>query len=61
MNLKEELDDYIGTLPKGGISYSTQTGKWKLEIRNGKWEWEGVDPRIEVDNNTIFSDGDPGD
>jgi hypothetical protein len=54
---KRKLDDYITST--GGISYSTQTGNWKLEIRNGKWEWEGVDPRIEV-YATPFFNGDPG-
>ena len=35
------------------LLYSTPTGKWKLEIvkhgeDNAKWEWYGVDPRIEL-------------
>ena len=55
---KEELEEYVGTLPKG-IRYSTQTGMWNLDIRDGKWEWYGDDPRIEVITK-MFSDGEPG-
>ena len=49
---KEKLEEYIRNLPKG-LSYSTQTGKWEMEIvnygeGNAKWEWYGVDPRIEL-------------
>ena len=44
---KEKLDDYINNLPKK-ITYSTKSGKWSLEIRDGKWEWNGSDPRIEL-------------
>jgi hypothetical protein len=54
---KRKLDVYLNTTK--GISYSTQTGKWKMEIRNGKWEWYGVDPRIEI-LATPFFNGDPG-
>ena len=49
---KENLEEYIRNLPKG-LSYSTQTGKWEMEIVDygggeTKWEWYGVDPRIEL-------------
>jgi len=54
---KRKLDEYVNV--SNGISYSTQTGKWEMEIRNGKWEWTGVDPRIEV-YATPFFNGDPG-
>ena len=52
LEFKERLEDYVNNLPNG-ITYSTPTGKWKLEIRNygegnAKWEWHGVDPRIEL-------------
>ena len=52
LEFKEKLEDYVNNLPNG-ITYSTPTGKWKLEIRNygegnTKWEWYGVDPRIEL-------------
>ena len=58
IEFKQELDNHVSNLPKG-IRYSTQTGKWKLEIRNGKWEWYGTDPRIELVA-TPFFNGDPG-
>jgi len=43
---KRKLDVYVNT--NKAITYSTPTGKWKLEIVDGVWRWYGVDPRIEL-------------
>ena len=58
---KQELDNYVRGLPNG-ISYSTQTGKWKLDMNipgSDEWGWYGTDPRIDV-MITPFKDGEPG-
>ena len=58
LEFKQELENYVDNLPNS-ITYSTQTGKWKLQILQDRWEWYGVDPRMELVA-TPFPDGEPG-
>ena len=53
---KGKLEEYVTST--NGVSYSTQTGKWKLKIINGHWVWSGADPRIEI-YATPFFNGSP--